>query len=150
MLRSDKIVEIVLRLISLCTASVFIVLLTGQYKGYITDGIPLIQQSVSSQFGSLAIHIITISVCLFAFTSILGNCFYAESNILFITKNKVVMIIFRILAAIMVFIGENNNITVAWSLADITMGVEAIINIIAIVLLSNIAINALKDYEKKK
>ena len=80
----------------------------------------------------------------------MGNYFYAESNILFITKNKVVMIIFRILAAIMVFIGANNNITVAWSLADITMGVEAIINIIAIVLLSNIAINALKDYEKKK
>ncbi len=145
-----QIVSVYLDTLMICTATVFIVLLTGQYKGDITDGIPLIQQSVSSQFGSLAIHIITISVCLFAFTSILGNYFYAESNILFITKNKAVMIIFRILAAIMVFIGANNNITVAWSLADITMGVEAIINIIAIVLLSNIAINALKDYENKK
>ena len=145
-----QIVSVYIDTLMICTATVFIILLTGQYQNTDVEGIPLIQLAVSSQFGTLAIHLITVSVCLFAFTSIIGNYFYAEANILFITKNKIVMYVFRILAAIMVFIGANNNITVAWSLADITMGVEAIINIIAIVLLSNIAIKALKDYEKKK
>ena len=145
-----QIVSVYIDTLMICSATVFIVLLTGQYQNGAADGIPLIQQSVASQFGTFAIHIVTISVCLFAFTSILGNFFYAEANILFITKNKAVMIIFKILAAVMVFVGANNNITVAWSLADITMGIEAIINIIAITILSNIAVKALKDYEKKK
>ena len=92
----------------------------------------------------------TVIVCLFAFTSIIGNYFYAEANILFITKNKTVMTIFRICAAVMVFIGAGNSLDVAWSLADITMGLEAVVNIIAILLLGRIAFAALDDYEKQK
>ncbi len=145
-----QIVSVYIDTLMICTATVFIILLTGENKNGLYDGIPLIQHSVANQFGPIAIHIITIAVCLFAFTSILGNYFYAEANIRFITKNKVVLIIFRILAAAMVLIGANNNMTVAWSLADITMGIEAVINIIVILLLSKIAFNALKDYEKQK
>ncbi len=87
---------------------------------------------------------------MFAFTSIIGNYFYAESNIRFISKNKTFMTIFRIAAAVMIFIGAQNNITVAWSLADITMGIEAIVNIVVILLLSGIAVRTLKDYEAQK
>ena len=57
------------------------------------------------------------------------------------------MTVFRICAAIMVFIGAGNSLDVAWSLADITMGLEAVVNIIAIVLLGKIAFKALDDYE---
>ena len=60
------------------------------------------------------------------------------------------MYLFRIAAAAMVFIGAGNDMDVAWSLADITMGLEAVVNIIAILLLSNIALKALKDYEQQK
>ena len=60
------------------------------------------------------------------------------------------MAVFRIAAAVMVFIGAQTSIGVAWSLADITMGLEAIVNIIAIVLLSRIAFAALRDYEEQK
>ena len=135
----------------ICSTTVFILLLTGVYKTDSTlSGIPLIQQSVAKQFGPFAIHVITAAVCRFAFTSIIGNYFYAEANIRFITKSDKAMVIFRIAAAAMVFFGAQNNIDVAWSLADITMGLEAIVNIIAIVLLSGIAVKALKDYEKQK
>ncbi|MBQ9063107.1 MAG: alanine:cation symporter family protein [Eubacterium sp.] len=135
----------------ICSTTVFILLLTGVYKTDSTlSGIPLIQQSVAKQFGPFAIHVITAAVCMFAFTSIIGNYFYAEANIRFITKSDKAMVIFRIAAAAMVFFGAQNNIDVAWSLADITMGLEAIVNIIAIVLLSGIAVKALKDYEKQK
>jgi AGCS family alanine or glycine:cation symporter len=50
----------------------------------------------------------------------------------------------------MVLLGALNSMDVAWSLADITMGLEAIVNIVAIVLLGRIAFDALKDYEKQK
>ena len=146
-----QVISVYIDTLMICSATVFILLLTGVYK---TDsslnGIPLLQQSAAHQFGPLAIHIITISVCMFAFTSIVGNYFYAEANILFITKNRIVLTIFRITAAFMVLLGAKNSMAVAWSLADITMGLEAVVNIICILLLSRIAVSALKDYEKQK
>lgn len=145
-----QIISVYIDTLLICSTTVFIILLTGQYQGGEFDGIPLIQQSVSAQFGPVAIHLITAAVCMFAFTSIIGNYFYAESNIRFISKNPVFMTAFRILAAVMVFLGAQNNMSAAWSLADITMGLEAIVNIIAILLLSGIALRALEDYEKQK
>ncbi len=146
-----QIISVYIDTLLICSTTVFILLLTGVYK---TDaslsGIPLIQQSVAAQFGPFAIHIITAAVCMFAFTSIVGNYFYAEANVLFISKSKKLMFAFRVLAALMVFVGAQNNINVAWSLADITMGLEAIVNIVVIVMLSGIAVRALKDYERKK
>ena len=145
-----QIISVYIDTLLICTATVSIILLTGVNTGEIQDGIPLIQMAVKEQFGPFAVHIITVSVWLFAFTSMLGNYYYAESNVWFITKNKIVMAVFRILAAGMIFFGAQTNMEVAWSLADITMGVEAVINIIAIFLLSKIAFAALKDYEKQK
>ncbi len=146
-----QVISVYIDTLLICSATVFILLLTGVYKTDSTlNGIPLIQQSVASQFGSWSIHLITVAVAMFAFTSIVGNYFYAEANILFISKNKTVLIIFRIAAAFMVLLGTLNSLDTAWCLADITMGIEAIINIIVIVILSKIAVNALKDYEKQK
>ena len=144
-------ISVYLDTLLICSTTVFILLLTGLYK---TDpsltGIPLLQQSIATQFGSLSVHLITVSVCLFAFTSIIGNYFYAESNILFISRNPKVMTVFRIFAAVVVFFGAQSNIDLAWHMADLTMGIQAVINIVAITLLSGIAFRALKDYERQK
>ena len=146
-----QIISVYIDTLMICTATVFILLLTGVYKTDDTlNGIPLVQHSLSAQFGPWAIHIITIAVCLFAFTSIVGNYFYAEANVLFITKNKAVLTVFRIISALMVVLGTMLSMDFAWSLADITMGLEAVVNVIAIFLLSKIAIAALKDYEKQR
>ncbi|MBQ4232303.1 MAG: alanine:cation symporter family protein [Lachnospiraceae bacterium] len=146
-----QVISVYIDTLMICTATVFILLLTGTYKSDSTlNGIPLLQKSLAEQFGPWAIHAITVAVCLFAFTSIVGNYFYAESNVMFITKNKIVLNIFRFLAAFMVFMGARTSMDIAWSLADITMGLEAIINIVVIVLLGKIAFKALEDYEKQK
>lgn len=145
-----QIISVYIDTLLICSTTVFLILLTGPWDGKGYNGIPLLQQCVSRVIGPFGVHFVTIIVCLFAFTSIMGNYFYAEANVLFITKNKAVMYIFRIAAAAMVFIGAGNDMDVAWSLADITMGLEAVVNIVAIVLLSNIALRALKDYEKQK
>ena len=60
------------------------------------------------------------------------------------------MTVFRIFAAIVVLFGAQSNIDLAWHLADLTMGIQAVINIVAITLLSGIAFRALKDYERQK
>lgn len=146
-----QVVSVYIDTLLICSTTVFILLLTGVYKSSPgLSGIPLIQQSIANQFGTFSIHIVTAAVCMFAFTSIIGNYFYAEANIRFISKNKYVMNIFRIAAAGVVLFGAQTNLDLAWSLADITMGLEAIVNIIAILMLSGIAVRTLKDYEKQK
>ena len=139
-----QIISVYIDTLLICSTTVFLILLTGDWSESGYSGIPLLQQCVARVIGPIGIHFVTFIVCLFAFTSIIGNYFYAEANILFITKNKMVMTIFRIAAAIMVFIGAGK------SLADITMGLEAVVNIIAILLLGRIAFAALDDYEKQK
>ena len=144
-----QIISVYIDTLLICSTTVFLILLTGDWADSGYSGIPLLQQCVARVIGPVGIHFVTVIVCLFAFTSIIGNYFYAEANILFITKNPVVMTLFRIAAAIMVFIGAGNSLEVAWSLADITMGLEAVVNIIAILLLGNIAFKTLDDYESQ-
>lgn len=135
----------------LCSTTAFIVLLTNQYTvGGELNGIPLVQQSVASVFGSAGIHFVTVAICLFAFTSLIGNYFYAEANIKFISENKIFMFIFRILAILMIFVGAQNDLETAWGLADVIMGCMATVNIFAIILLGGIALKVLKDYQEQK
>ena len=92
----------------------------------------------------------TASVALFAFTSLIGNYFYAEFNFKFITKSKMALMIFRIVAVLPVFIGANSSLKLAWNTADILMGFMALINCFAILLLGKYAIKALHDYVEQK
>lgn len=146
-----QILSVFIDTLIICSTTAFIVLLGGRYTaGGELTAIPLVQQSIASQFGEVGIHIVTVAICLFAFTSVIGNYFYAEANIKFISENPVVMFVFRILAILMVFIGAQVSMQTAWDLADVLMGFMATVNIAAILLLGRIAINALNDYKKQK
>lgn len=135
----------------ICSNTAIIVLLAAEYSpGGSLNGIPLVQQAVASVFGEYGIHLITVTIFLLAYTSIIGNYFYAEANIKFISQNKTFMLIFRLLAVVMVFVGGQVSMSTAWDLADVLMGFMATVNICAIMLLGNIAIKALKDYEMQK
>lgn len=135
----------------LCSTTAFIVLLAGNYEfGGKLNGIPLVQQSVAAVFGEFGIHLTTFAIFLFAFTSLIGNFFYAEANIKFISTNKVFMFVFKVLSVAMVFVGAQVSMSTAWDLADVLMGLMATVNIIAILLLGKIAFKALADYEKQK
>lgn len=146
-----QVLSVFIDTIIICSATAFTVLLTEQYTvGGELNGIPLVQQSVAAVFGPIGIHFITVGICLFAFTSLIGNYFYAEFNIKFISENKVFLFLFRCTCVGMVFIGAQNSFDTAWALADITMGMQAIVNIIAITLLSGVAMKVLRDYEEQK
>ena len=134
----------------ICTSTAFIILLSGVKLDGSVKGIELTQMALVSQVGSWGGTFISICILLFAFSSIIGNYYYGETNIQFITENKVVLYGYRILVAAMVLFGSIASMDLVWNIADVFMGLMAILNLIAIVLLSKIAIKALQDYTAQK
>ncbi|MBX7490112.1 alanine/glycine:cation symporter family protein [Helicobacter turcicus] len=133
----------------ICSASAFMVLCSNIDTSNL-QGMALIQGVMQGHFGTFGLMFASIAIVLFAFTSLIGNYFYAEANFKFITENKFALQIFRICAVLMVFIGAQLDLSLAWDLADVFMGFMASINIIVILFLSNIAIKVLKDYEAQR
>jgi AGCS family alanine or glycine:cation symporter len=113
-------------------------------------GMTLVQAAIQSEVGDAGIHFITFAICAFAFSSLLGNYFYAEGNILFITKSKAVLTVFRVACMVAVWLGCMSSFDLAWNLADITMGFMAIENLIVILILGKWAFAALADYERQR
>ncbi|MGE7767383.1 alanine/glycine:cation symporter family protein [Peribacillus sp. NPDC096540] len=134
----------------ICSSTAFIILFSGLYTSKETDGIVLTQNALDTALGSWAGIFLAIIVLLFAFSSIVGNYYYGESNIGFINENKVWLNIYRIAVVGMVIFGSLASLKFVWGLADLLMGLMAIINLIAIALLGKIAFAALADYQKQK
>ena len=134
----------------ICTSTAFIILLSGAPLDGSVKGIELTQMALVSQVGPWGGTFISICILLFAFSSIIGNYYYGETNIQFITENKVVLYGYRILVAAMVLFGSIASMDLVWNIADVFMGLMAILNLIAIVLLGKIAIKALQDYTAQK
>ncbi|MDR1627797.1 MAG: alanine:cation symporter family protein [Oscillospiraceae bacterium] len=133
-----------------CTTSAAIVLfsnvpLDGKYMG-----IPHVQQAVSSQLGVAGIYFITVSVLLFAFTSIIGNYCYAESNFLFIKNNKKLLNIFRITCIFTVMIAPVLSSSWVWDFAEVAMALMSTVNIVAILLLFKRVKICTDDYKRQK
>ncbi|AZU60370.1 alanine/glycine:cation symporter family protein [Neobacillus mesonae] len=134
----------------ICSATAFIVLLSGMYTSKEANGIVLTQNALEGSLGSWAGIFLAFIVFLFAFSSVVGNYYYGESNIEFIKNNKAVLTIYRIAVVGMVAFGSLADLSFVWNLADLFMGLMAIINLIAILLLGKIAFKALADYTKQK
>ncbi len=118
--------------------------------GEVINGMQFVQLAVANSVGEWGIHFITFAIFAFAFSSIIGNYFYAESNIRFIKDNKVVLTVFRIFCLAVVMYGCLNSFDLAWNLADIFMGFMAIINLVVIFILGKWAIKALDDYTRQR
>ena len=114
------------------------------------NGMPLVQMAVNNSVGEWGIHFMTFAIFAFAFSSIIGNYFYAESNFRFITKNNVALFIFRLGCLVIVYFGAVNSFDLAWNLADIFMGFMAIENLIVILVLGKWALAALDDYTAQR
>ncbi|MDQ0226428.1 alanine/glycine:cation symporter family protein [Metabacillus niabensis] len=134
----------------ICSSTAFIILFSGLYTSKESDGIVLTQNALDQLLGSWGGIFLAIIVLLFCFSSVVGNYYYGETNIDFISTNKLWLNIYRIAVVAMVAFGSLASLSFVWSLADLMMGLMAIINMIAIVLLGHIAIKALNDYIKQK
>ena len=139
--------------ILVCTATAMMCLCTGiDIKGGL-EGAPLVQASLATTFGAVGPYFITFALLLFAFTTLLGNLFYCEGCLNYIANRKlgsVPMTVFRFIACGLVFVGAQLSFDLVWDLADVLMGIMAIINLPVIVILGRTAMRALQDYMEQR
>ncbi|WP_448863276.1 alanine/glycine:cation symporter family protein [Dorea sp.] len=136
----------------LCTATAMMCMSSGIEPTEALQGAPWVQAALHESLGAFGPAFITVSMILFAFTTLLGNCFYCDNLLTYIHKKKpgkTFMAGFRIVCAVVVFVGAGMEMSMLWNISDVLMGVMAIINIPVILILSNTAMKALKDYERQ-
>ena len=134
-----------------CSCTAFIILISGLYQTQGLNGIALTQSALQSEVGSVGPMFIAVAIFLFAFSSIIGNYYYGEANIRFITQNTTVMTIYRICSAgVMVIFGALASFELVWNIVDLFMAFLTACNLIAIVLLGRYAFRLLDDYCQQK
>ena len=136
-----------------CSATAFMCLMSGAEITKDAAGAPYVQNSVTAIFGDFGPIFITVAMVLFAFSTLIGNLYYVDNNLSFLhhgEPGKSFMTGFRLFCAFIVFIGAGLTMDAAWAIADILMACMALINIPSILILGNIALAAMKDYEKQK
>lgn len=135
--------------IIICSCTAFIILLAGDYTNTRLTGIELTQNALTNQFGNFGSWFIAICIILFAFSSIIGNYYYGQSNIEFIKTSSLSITLYRIAVVAMVLAGSLLKVSIVWDLADVFMGLMAILNLITIAILSRQAFACLADYKKQ-
>ena len=134
-----------------CSCTAFIILISGLYKVPELNGIALTQTALQSEVGAVGPIFIAVAILLFAFSSIIGNYYYGEANIRFITPNNTVMTIYRICSAgLMVIFGAMASFELVWNIVDFFMAFLTACNLIAIVILGRYAFRLLDDYRQQK
>ena len=134
-----------------CSCTAFIILVSGLYHVPGLNGIALTQSALQSEVGAAGPVFIAIAIFLFAFSSIIGNYYYGEANIRFITSNTTVMTAYRICSAgVMVMFGALASFELVWNIVDFFMAFLTACNLTAIVLLGHYAFRLLDDYRRQK
>ena len=134
-----------------CSCTAFIILISGLYQVPELNGIALTQSALQSEVGNVGPIFVAIAIFLFAFSSIIGNYYYGEANIRFITDNSSVMTIYRLCSGgLMVVFGAIASFELVWNIVDFFMAFLTACNLIAIVLLGRYAFHLLDDYRQQK
>ena len=134
-----------------CSCTAFIILISGLFRVPQLNGIALTQSALQSEIGSIGPVFIAVAIFLFAFSTIIGNYYYGEAYIRFITPNTKVMTAYRICSAgVMVIFGSLASFELVWNIVDFFMAFLTACNLIAIVLLGRFVFRLLEDYRKQK
>lgn len=134
--------------IIVCSCTAFIVLVYQQPYGDLS-GAELTQAAIVSQVGAWGADFLAIILFMFAFSTVIGNYAYAESNVQFIKSHWLLTALFRMMVLGWVYFGAVANVPLVWDMADMAMGTMAWINLVAILLLSPLAFLLLRDYTSK-
>jgi AGCS family alanine or glycine:cation symporter len=133
----------------ICSITAFIILLSNPEFGG-REGASLTQSALALQLGEWAVHFLTVAIFLFAFTSVIGNYFYGEVNIRFLSGSRALLTGYRLLVLAFVFAGAVLTLDLVWSLADLFMALMVTVNLTALALLSGVSVRVLKNYEAQR
>lgn len=135
--------------IIICSCTAFILLLSNIHATTDLSGVQLTQAAIVSHVGAWGADFLAVVLFMFAFSSVIGNYAYAESNVQFIKSHWLILTVFRMMVLGMVYFGSVNSVPLVWDMADLSMGMMALINLIAILALSPLVFLLLKDYNTK-
>ncbi|MGF7454105.1 alanine/glycine:cation symporter family protein [Pasteurella bettyae] len=135
--------------ILVCSCTAIIILLSDNYGSESLKSISLTQKALQYHIGEFGVHFLAFILLLFAFSSIIGNYAYAESNMRFIKNNPIVVNLFRLLVLFFVYFGAVNSGGIVWAFADTVMAIMAMLNLIALLILSPIVWILLRDYYRQ-
>ncbi|CYX75493.1 alanine/glycine:cation symporter family protein [Streptococcus suis] len=133
----------------ICTLTGFTILVTDQWSVEGLAGAPLTQAAFSTVFGQPGVLALTISLVLFAYTTILGWSYYGERCIEFLFGTKAILP-YRLVFVAMVALGGFLKLDLIWTIADIVNGLMALPNLIALLALSPVIIKETRQYFAKK
>ncbi|MBP5277802.1 MAG: alanine:cation symporter family protein [Prevotella sp.] len=134
-----------------CSCTAFIILISGLYNVPELDGIMLTQAALTSEIGSFGNIFIAIAILLFAFSSIIGNYYYGEANIRFMTSKRYILTIYRILSGgVVIILGGMASLEMVWNVGDFSMALQTACNLVAIFILGKYAFRLLEDYRQQK
>lgn len=136
--------------IIVCTVTAVIILLSNPEYGSGAEGTSLTQAALAAQVGGWAIHAVTVIIFFLAFSSIVGNYYYAEANIPFLNDSKALLNGVRALIMLCVLGGAIGSVPLVWALADVFSALMATINIAAILPLGGVAVALLGNYAAQK
>lgn len=148
-----QMISVFLDTLVICSATAFMSLASGIAPTEELAGAPFVQASLATVFGRYGNLFITVSLALFAFTTLLGNLYYVDSCLTYLNKktpSKTFMLCYRIIATILIFVGAGMEMSLAWDVADFLMGIMCLINIPSIIILGGTALKALDDYKKQR
>lgn len=136
--------------IVVCSITAFIILLARGDMDPELTGMQMTQNALASNVGEWGIHFLTVVIIFLAFSSVIGNYYYGESNIEFLTESKTVLNIFRALVVVCVFGGALGSVPLVWALADTFSGLMATVNLLAILPMGGIAVALLKNFAEQR
>ena len=148
-----QVLSVFLDTIVICTATALLCMCSGVEPNADMAGMAYVQACISNVFGQAGVVFITVALILFAFTTLIGNYFFAETGIVYLcgkNPSKTALLCVRVLAIVIVLVGAVASLGVVWDTADVLMGLMAIINVPVIFLLAKTASKCLDDYVAQK
>ena len=133
----------------ICTATAFIIVMAGMHElGTVDNGVVLTQLALREHVGPWGETFVSVSLMLFAFSSILYNFYLGENASYWMNPdNPWFFIIFRVLMLVLIMWGSMQDLTTIFSFADLTMALLAIVNLVALAFLMKIGFRLMRDYD---
>ncbi|MPQ65235.1 MULTISPECIES: alanine/glycine:cation symporter family protein [unclassified Pseudomonas] len=135
----------------ICTCTALLILLSGFYTpGFEGDGIVLTQNSLAAVVGDWGRLFVSVALSLFVFTCILYNYYLGETSLQFLTRNRIVLMVYRALVLALIVWGSVQNLSTVFAFADITMTCLAFVNLIALAMLFKVGLRVMRDYDAQR
>ncbi|WP_017540843.1 alanine/glycine:cation symporter family protein [Nocardiopsis halophila] len=133
----------------ICTMTAFLILVSDPVYGE-ERGPSMTQDALQASLGGWSVHALTFVLLLLCFSSVLGNYYYGAANVRFMSGRPQVMLGFQLVFLVATFLGSIGQVALVWSLADTTMGLMALVNLVALAPLAGAAVLVLRDYTDQR